>query len=147
MELETQRRLLNAAAKCGTLVGAARQAGVSAGYVYSTLKGDARFAEEFESAMQMHAAVLYEKALARALGTDGRRGSDKMLLQILEAKLDAPGQGAPKAPSVLLLRRFDSTGGESGYSEIPLLEKPKPAVVVPVSGVRIRAFSTAGDPA
>ncbi len=136
MDLETQSRVLNAAAKCGTLVGAAKRAGVSAGYIYSTLKKDGRFAEEFESAMQMHAAVLYEKSLARALGTDGRRASDKMLLQILEAKLDTPKQETPKAPGVLLLRQFDAAGGESEYTVMPLLEKPKPAVVVPVSGVR-----------
>jgi hypothetical protein len=85
--LASRRKFLRVFEECGTMSGACRATGIATSNVKYWISEDPAFAEEFHSARVAFAEMLEGIALDRVRNPDKNRGSDILLLGLLNANL------------------------------------------------------------
>jgi hypothetical protein len=85
--LASRRKFLRVFEECGTMSGACRATGIATSNVKFWIAGDPEFAEELHSARVAFAEMLEGIALDRVRNPDKNRGSDILLLGLLNANL------------------------------------------------------------
>ena len=85
--LASRRKFLRVFEECGTMSGACRATGIATSNVKYWIAQDPEFAEEFHTARVAFAEMLEGIALDRVRNPDKNRGSDVLLLGLLNANL------------------------------------------------------------
>jgi hypothetical protein len=85
--LASRRKFLRVFEECGTMSGACRATRIATSNVKYWIANDPEFAEEFHTARVAFAEMLEGLALERVRNPDKNRGSDVLLLGLLNANL------------------------------------------------------------